>query len=310
MISRREAKKRGRKSLKRHYFLYVAVCLMAAFIGAEFSSSLDAARSYTSFKEEDDLGSQFLSLGSLSIVYEDLAQEWAEENPDKLPEKEEIQEEEQDHPVLGRRRGVFAKIVNGITSGSFLVTVASVVRNLSGSENLALLAPILLSAGLSFLLWFFFSNMFTAVSRRIFLEGRVYDEVPIQRFVYFLRVKKWVRVSWVMFVTAMYRLFWCLTIAGAVIKRYSYYLVPYIMAENPTLSAREAITLSRRMMKGHKWQCFVFELSYVGWFILAPSPWGSRRSSTQIPQGRRPFPSITPNTGGWPWKGESPAPRP
>ena len=268
MISRREAKKRGRKSLKRHYFLYVAVCLMAAFIGAEFSSSLDAARSYTSFKEEDDLGSQFLSLGSLSIVYEDPAQEWAEENPDKLPEKEEIQEEEQDHPVLGRRRGVFAKIVNGITSDSFLVTVASVVRNLSGSENLALLAPILLSAGLSFLLWFFFSNMFTAISRRIFLEGRVYDEVPIQRFVYFLRVKKWVRVSWVMFVTAMYRLFWCLTIAGAVIKRYSYYLVPYIMAENPTLSAREAITLSRRMMKGHKWQCFVFELSYVGWFIL------------------------------------------
>ena len=132
MISRREAKKRGRKSLNRHYFLYVAVCLMAAFIGAEFSSSLDAARSYTSIKEEDDLGSQFLSLGSLSIVYEDLAQEWAEENPDKLPEKEEIQEEEQDHPVLGRRRGVFAKIVNGITSDSFLVTVALIVLDDTG----------------------------------------------------------------------------------------------------------------------------------------------------------------------------------
>ncbi len=55
---------------------------------------------------------------------------------------------------------------------------------------------------------------------------------------------------------------------GIVVKHYSYYLVPYIVAENPDMTARQAITLSRRMMKGHKWECFVFELSFIGWEIL------------------------------------------
>ena len=34
------------------------------------------------------------------------------------------------------------------------------------------------------------------------------------------------------------------------------------------MTARQAITLSRRMMKGHKWECFLFELSFLGWEVL------------------------------------------
>ncbi len=270
MLSRGEAKREGRKAFKNHYFLYVAVCLIAAFMGAEFSSSLQIVRTYSS-RQEESLSSQFLSMGSMSIVYEDLIQEWEEKNQVSRPQKEEKEEE---HPVLGRRRGVLAKVVNGITSGSFLVTIVSAVRNISGSENLALLVSILFSTGFSFLLWFFLTNMYTAVSRRIFLEGRVYEQVPIQRFVYFLRVKRWAKVSWVMFVTSAFQFLWSLTVIGGFIKHYSYYLVPYIEAENPSLSARQAITLSRRMMKGHKWECFVFELSFIGWSLLGSLTFG------------------------------------
>ena len=63
----------------------------------------------------------------------------------------------------------------------------------------------------------------------------------------------------------VYYSLWCLTIVGIAVKYYSYFLVPYIAAENPDMTARQAITLSRKMMKGHKWQCFVFELSFLGW---------------------------------------------
>ena len=38
---------------------------------------------------------------------------------------------------------------------------------------------------------------------------------------------------------------WSLTIVGGIIKRYSYAMVPYIVAENPDLGARQAVTLSR-----------------------------------------------------------------
>ena len=61
---------------------------------------------------------------------------------------------------------------------------------------------------------------------------------------------------------------WALTVAGGIIKRYSYFLVPYIAAENPDISPRKAITLSRKIMHGHKWECFVFELTYWGWDML------------------------------------------
>ena len=96
----------------------------------------------------------------------------------------------------------------------------------------------------------------------------MYEKVSIQRFVYLLRVKKWLHVSWVMLVKTLFQTLWGLTVIGGFIKHYSYFLVPYILAENPGMGALEAISLSRRMMKGHKWQCFVFELSFLGWYLL------------------------------------------
>ena len=53
-----------------------------------------------------------------------------------------------------------------------------------------------------------------------------------------------------MFLVSLYQMLWSLTIVGGVIKYFSYYLVPYIAAENPDISPREAINLSRRLMKG------------------------------------------------------------
>ena len=61
---------------------------------------------------------------------------------------------------------------------------------------------------------------------------------------------------------------WNFTIIGGIIKHYSYYLVPYIAAENPDIAPGEAIRLSRRLMKGHKWECFVFGLSFLPWALL------------------------------------------
>ena len=71
-----------------------------------------------------------------------------------------------------------------------------------------------------------------------------------------------------MFVRSVYSLLWCLTIVGGFIKIYSYKLVPMIIAENPELSAKEAIKLSEDMMKGYKWRAFLIDLSFIGWDIL------------------------------------------
>lgn len=71
-----------------------------------------------------------------------------------------------------------------------------------------------------------------------------------------------------MLTVSIFQFLWSFTVIGGIIKKYSYYLVPYIMAENPSIKSRDAIRLSREMMNGHKWQCFLFEMSFLGWWLL------------------------------------------
>lgn len=52
------------------------------------------------------------------------------------------------------------------------------------------------------------------------------------------------------------------------IKTFSYYLVPYLIGEYPDLDMRECLNLSKRIMHGHKWELFVFQLSFLLWGLL------------------------------------------
>ncbi len=51
-------------------------------------------------------------------------------------------------------------------------------------------------------------------------------------------------------------------------KTYSYYMVNYILAENPTLSAKDAIAQSKELMQGVKFFTLTLELSFIGWYLL------------------------------------------
>ena len=120
----------------------------------------------------------------------------------------------------------------------------------------------------SLVLYVLIVQVFLVGFYRFMLESRRYTKTTPQRVLFPWSVKRGLRVAWVMFVRRMYEILWFFTIAGGIIKHYSYYMVPFIMAENPDISAKEAINLSRRMMDGYKWKTFLFDLSYMGWFLL------------------------------------------
>ena len=74
----------------------------------------------------------------------------------------------------------------------------------------------------------------------------------------------------VLFLRDLYLILWfLLLIIPGFVKAYSYCMVPYILAENPDMSAREVITRSREMMDGNKWQAFLLDLSFIGWIFLS-----------------------------------------
>ena len=45
-------------------------------------------------------------------------------------------------------------------------------------------------------------------------------------------------------------------------------MAPYILAENPTMKAREALNESKLIMKGQKMRLFVLYLSFILWSLL------------------------------------------
>ncbi|QNQ82295.1 DUF975 family protein [Lactobacillus sp. PV012] len=64
-----------------------------------------------------------------------------------------------------------------------------------------------------------------------------------------------------------------LFIIPGIIKSYAYSMAPYIIKDltdnGNEVQPTQAIRLSRQVMKGHKWQLFCLDLSFIGWFLLS-----------------------------------------
>ena len=72
------------------------------------------------------------------------------------------------------------------------------------------------------------------------------------------------------FLRNLYTFLWSLLfIIPGIIKGLSYAMTPYLMAENPELSAQDAIRLSIQLMEGHKGDLFWLHLTFIGWDLLA-----------------------------------------
>lgn len=67
----------------------------------------------------------------------------------------------------------------------------------------------------------------------------------------------------------VYILAWSLLfIIPGIIAGYSYAMTEYILAENPEMTASEAIDYSKELMKGNKWRLFCLNISFIGWDLL------------------------------------------
>lgn len=103
---------------------------------------------------------------------------------------------------------------------------------------------------------------------RIYLESKNYKKTRIKRLLYAFKKKNYLSFVSTMLTRDLYKLLWNFTIIGGIIKNYSYKMVEYIIAENPNISADDAILMSRVMMYGNKRNAFKLDLSFLGWVLL------------------------------------------
>lgn len=72
------------------------------------------------------------------------------------------------------------------------------------------------------------------------------------------------------FLRQLYIALWSLLLViPGIVKSYSYAMTPFLMADDPNLTATEAIDRSKTLMNDHKMELFALDLTFLGWDILA-----------------------------------------
>lgn len=265
-MDRKGMKVAAKKAQRKHYWIIVAICLFASVFGVAYTSSTLSVSTNISIstpQTEDSTQSNDMYdvLQDLAVGNENDAREKVKQN------QEQIVNNDTD-ATFGRRRGVIASLLNSFASGSMVIAVADAINSVTHNGGVSIAVPVILSLAVYIFVWLFIQETYRIVMARMLLEGRSYNKLPASRFFYPIHTRKWPRMAWTMFVENVFLFLWSLTIVGFFIKQYSYRMVPYIVAENPNIEALDAIRLSRRMMKGHKWECFVADCSFLGWYLL------------------------------------------
>lgn len=103
---------------------------------------------------------------------------------------------------------------------------------------------------------------------RFFMENRLFGS-KIERLFWVFKSGGYLNIVKTMFLLNLKVLLWSfLLIIPGIIKSYEYFMVPYILAENPKISSKRAFELSKEMTRDEKFDIFFLGLSFIGWIIL------------------------------------------
>lgn len=81
--------------------------------------------------------------------------------------------------------------------------------------------------------------------------------------------KNWSNMVLANLLRSLYIFLWSLLcFIPGIIASYTYAMVPYIMAENPELTPKEACERSKQLMDGNRLHLFCLTFSFIGWAIL------------------------------------------
>lgn len=99
-----------------------------------------------------------------------------------------------------------------------------------------------------------------------FMRNQNRDEMVGQPFKVFNEYGRYLGGS---LLVSIFTILWALLlIIPGIIKAYAYAMTPYIMKDQPELSAVDCIDRSMSMMNGYKWKLFLLDLSFIGWALL------------------------------------------
>lgn len=252
MWKRKELKKEAKAALKGNYLRSVIVCLVMAFVVGAYATSYGGANQ----AEEEYQRVNFRGATNTEIV-NSIVSSFVNEPVDYLKPSEAT-------------RGAIASIFNNSTrAGSFVFGTLNAINQFIFGDRIMAGIVVSIGAAILFLYWMFIGNILRIGACRFFIESKYFEETKVNHILYLYKLRKVWNPAKIMLLKTVYIVLWYFTIVGGIIKSYSYRMVPYIVAENPNVTAKEAFALSRQMMRGNKWKAFVLDISYWYWYLLS-----------------------------------------
>ncbi len=167
-------------------------------------------------------------------------------------------------------RGVISVFVNQISSSGSVVFgilngVNTIVFKGSIGKSIVIFALVLVLFAVNI----FVRNIFIVGKCRYFLEHRRFTETKMDRLLFVYKHDRTRNVAKVMLLRYVFQILWNLTIIGGIIKSYEYSMIPYVLAENPEISWKDAFKLSKELTRGEKRRIFLVDLVYSFGFIAS-----------------------------------------
>lgn len=116
----------------------------------------------------------------------------------------------------------------------------------------------------------FVGNVIEVGARRYFMESRAMRRsADIGRVGWGFGGGRYLNIVKIMFLRDLYTFLWgLLLVIPGIYKSYEYSMIPYILSENPEMDSNSVFALTKEMMDGNRFNKFILELSFIGWYLL------------------------------------------
>ncbi|MCR5477775.1 MAG: DUF975 family protein [Lachnospiraceae bacterium] len=250
MWTRKELKAKGKESFQANYWKCVLVAMLLALVTAGSAGSFGGSGFRNRTQSSEDAQSADTSLS------QDLGSLIAQNDPSADPEK-----------ISSQISDVMGHVGNAMESPAAKIAM--------GIAGITVLFIVLIAVCIGVVFDAFVMNPIELGCKRFFRRN-LGEKAQVANVAYgFDADGHYKGIVKTLFQRDIFTFLWSLLfLIPGIIKAYEYRMMPYILAENPALDTAEVFARSKAMMKGQKWNAFVLDLSFLGWYILSVFTFG------------------------------------
>ena len=142
--------------------MIVVIRLFASVFGVAYSSStwsVNASSPSATVQEDDTAQSDNVSkvLENLLVGDESQARRQVEHNQEQIVQNDT-------NAMMGRKRGVFASLLNSFSSGSVILSMADAANSIVHNDGVAVAVPIVVSLAVYLFVWLFVQQKYRRLS--------------------------------------------------------------------------------------------------------------------------------------------------